>query len=110
MTIRCLPHLLGPAKGRPLGLPGTSLRSLIKDGAFAVGTAAMSDLARLRLWKDPPIRDGLSWYLAVADDLGPAKFRIVATVPTQLDLAGAGEKSLWVSGCTTSNLGPAGVR
>jgi hypothetical protein len=23
----------------------------------------MSDLARLRIWDDPAIRDGLSWYL-----------------------------------------------
>jgi hypothetical protein len=25
----------------------------------------MSDLARLGIWDDPAIRDGLSWYLAV---------------------------------------------
>jgi hypothetical protein len=48
------------------GLPG-SLRSLIKHGALAAGAAAMSNLARLRIWDDPAIRDGLSWYLAVAE-------------------------------------------
>src|SRR5690349_8257553 len=46
----------------------------------------MSDLARFRIWDDPAIRDGLSWYLAVADNRRPAKFRIAATLPIQLDL------------------------
>jgi hypothetical protein len=36
----------------------------------------MSDLARLRIWDDPAICDGLSWYLAVAENKRPAKFRI----------------------------------
>ena len=45
----------------------------------------MSDLARLRIWDDPAIRDGLSWYLAVAENRRPAKFRIAATLATQLD-------------------------
>jgi hypothetical protein len=55
----------------------------------------MSDLARLRIWDDPAIRDGLSWYLAVAENRRPAKFRIAATVPTQLDPATSSEEALW---------------
>ena len=45
----------------------------------------MSDLARLKIWDDPAIRDSLSWYLAVAENRRPAKFRIAATLPIQLD-------------------------
>ena len=41
----------------------------------------MSDLAQLKIWDDPAIRDGLSWYLAVAENRRPAKFRIAATLP-----------------------------
>jgi putative pyruvate formate lyase activating enzyme len=55
----------------------------------------MSDLARLRIWDDPAIRDGLSWYLAVAENKRPAKFRIAATLPTQLDPATSSEEALW---------------
>jgi putative pyruvate formate lyase activating enzyme len=55
----------------------------------------MSDLARLGIWDDPAIRDGLSWYLAVAENKRPAKFRIAATLPTQLDPATSGEEALW---------------
>jgi putative pyruvate formate lyase activating enzyme len=46
----------------------------------------MSDLARLRIWDDPAIRGALSWYLDVAANRRPTKFRVVATVATQLDL------------------------
>jgi len=56
----------------------------------------MSDLARLRIWDDPAIGDSLSWYLAVAENRRPAKFRIAATLPTQLDPATSGEEALWV--------------
>jgi putative pyruvate formate lyase activating enzyme len=55
----------------------------------------MSDFARLKIWDDPAIRDGLSWYLAVAENKRPAKFRIAATLPTQLDPAASGEEALW---------------
>src|SRR5215813_7496615 len=55
----------------------------------------MSDLARLRIWDDPAILDGLSWYLAVAENKRPAKFRIAAALPTQLDPATSGEEALW---------------
>jgi hypothetical protein len=41
----------------------------------------MSDLSRLRIWREPAIRGALSWYLDVAENRRPAKFRIAATVP-----------------------------
>ena len=55
----------------------------------------MSDLALLKIWDDPAIRDGLSWYLAVAENKRPAKFCIAATLPTQLDPATSSEDALW---------------
>lgn len=54
----------------------------------------MGDLARLRIWDDPAIRDSLSWYVAVAENRRPAKFRIAATLATKLDPATAGEDAL----------------
>ena len=45
----------------------------------------MSDLAHLKIWDDPAIRDSLSWYLDVAENRRPAKFRIAATLATQVD-------------------------
>ena len=55
----------------------------------------MSDLARLRIWNDPAIHDALSWYLDVAENRRPAKFRIAATVATGLDPASDSEDALW---------------
>ena len=55
----------------------------------------MSDLARLRIWGDPAIRGALSWYLDVAENRRPAKFRIAATVATPLDLEAESEDALW---------------
>jgi putative pyruvate formate lyase activating enzyme len=55
----------------------------------------MSDLARLSIWDDPAIRDALSWYLDVAENRHPAKFRIAATVATGLDPAVSAENALW---------------
>jgi putative pyruvate formate lyase activating enzyme len=55
----------------------------------------MSDLASLQIWDDPAIRGALSWYLAVAENRRPAKFRIAATVATQLDVAASSEDALW---------------
>jgi hypothetical protein len=49
----------------------------------------MSDLAHLKIWDDPAIRDSLSWYLDVAENRRPAKFRIAATLATQIDPAAA---------------------
>jgi putative pyruvate formate lyase activating enzyme len=45
----------------------------------------MSDLAKLRIWDDPAIHAALAWYLNVAENRRPAKFRIAATVATGLD-------------------------
>jgi putative pyruvate formate lyase activating enzyme len=55
----------------------------------------MSDLARLSIWDDPVIRRALAWYLDVAENRRPAKFRIAATVTTELDPAASGEDALW---------------
>jgi putative pyruvate formate lyase activating enzyme len=55
----------------------------------------MSELSSLPVWRDPAIRDALSWYLAVAENRRPAKFRIAATVATALDPAVASEEALW---------------
>jgi hypothetical protein len=44
----------------------------------------VSGLARHGIWNDLAVRDALSWYLAVAENWRPAKFRIVATVVAQL--------------------------
>src|SRR5438105_7890902 len=56
----------------------------------------MSDLAKLRIWDDPTIRGALSWYLDVAENRRPAKFRIAATIATQLDPSASSEDALWV--------------
>src|SRR5262249_60472074 len=56
----------------------------------------MSDLDRLRIWEDSAIRGALSWYLDVAENRRPAKFRIAATVATRLDPATSSEDALWV--------------
>jgi putative pyruvate formate lyase activating enzyme len=55
----------------------------------------MSDLAHLKIWDDPAIRDSLSWYLDVAENRRPAKFRIAATLASQVDPAAASEDALW---------------
>jgi putative pyruvate formate lyase activating enzyme len=55
----------------------------------------MSDLTKLRIWDDPAIGNALSWYLEVAENRRPAKFRIAATVATGLDPATESEDVLW---------------
>jgi putative pyruvate formate lyase activating enzyme len=55
----------------------------------------MSDLAKLKIWDDPVIRGALSWYIDVAENRRPAKFRIAATVGTPLDLPTSSEDALW---------------
>jgi len=55
----------------------------------------VSDLTRLKIWDDPAIRGALSWYLDVAENRRPAKFRIAATVGTQGDPAASSEDALW---------------
>jgi uncharacterized Fe-S radical SAM superfamily protein PflX len=42
--------------------------------------ATISDLAELGIWSDPAIRGALSWYLDVAENRRPAKFRIAGTI------------------------------
>ena len=55
----------------------------------------MTDLAHLKIWDDPAICDSLSWYLDVAENRRPAKFRIAATLATQIDPAVVDENALW---------------
>src|SRR5215831_11699031 len=55
----------------------------------------MSDLAHLKIWDDPAIRDSLSWYLDVAEDRRPAKFRMASTLATQIDPVASTENTLW---------------
>ncbi len=56
----------------------------------------MGDLAKLKIWDDPAIGGALSWYLDVAENRRPAKFRIAATVATQLDPRACSEDALWI--------------
>jgi putative pyruvate formate lyase activating enzyme len=55
----------------------------------------MKALGQLWVWDDPAIKNRLSWYLAVAENRKPAKFRIARTVPAALSLADASEDALW---------------
>jgi putative pyruvate formate lyase activating enzyme len=55
----------------------------------------MSDLTKLRIWDDPAIHNALSWYLDVAENRHPAKFRIAATVAAGLDPASESEDAPW---------------
>ena len=55
----------------------------------------MGQLERLSVWDDQGIRDALAWYLEVAENRRPAKFRIAATVPCALDPAESAEADLW---------------
>ncbi|BCH23337.1 radical SAM protein [Mesorhizobium sp. L-8-3] len=55
----------------------------------------MSGLAQLGIWNDPALHDALSWYLAVAENRRPAKFRIAATVAAEMDPPTCGEDALW---------------
>jgi len=47
------------------------------------------------MWIDPEVRDALAWYLDVAENRRPAKFRIASTVPTNVDPASVDEAALW---------------
>jgi putative pyruvate formate lyase activating enzyme len=55
----------------------------------------MSDLAKLTIWDDPAVRSALSWYLDVAENQRPAKFRLASTIATPLELATSSEEALW---------------
>jgi putative pyruvate formate lyase activating enzyme len=52
-------------------------------------------LTRLKIWDDPAIRGALSWYLDVAENRRPAKFRIAATLGTLVDPTASSEDALW---------------
>ncbi|MGI9403826.1 MAG: radical SAM protein [Hyphomicrobium sp.] len=56
----------------------------------------MSQLEHLSIWDDLGIRNALAWYLEVAENRRPAKFRIAATIATELDLTASGEAELWI--------------
>lgn len=59
------------------------------------GLATMDhDFDRLWVWQKPRIAQALAWYRAVATDRMPAKFRIAATVPSDLDPWSAAEPEL----------------
>ena len=65
--------------------PRQTLREQISC-AVAAGTLrayspTMSELGTLRVWNDPAILAALSWYLDVAANRRPAKFRIAACSP-----------------------------
>ena len=49
----------------------------------------------LRVWQDPAMARALGWYLDVARNRMPAKFRIARTVPVGVSLSEASEDALW---------------
>jgi hypothetical protein len=51
-------------------------------------------LVHLKILDDPAIPDALSWYLDVVENRRPAKFRIAATVVTQIDPVASNEETL----------------
>lgn len=55
----------------------------------------MHPFDELWVWDDPGLADGLAWYRDVACNWKPAKFRIAATIPLDLDPATADEPALW---------------
>ncbi len=55
----------------------------------------MSKLEHLSIFNDTALSDALDWYVEVAENRQPAKFRIAATVGTDLDLAASDEDALW---------------
>src|SRR5215475_15302007 len=65
------------------------------QGSACPTGGSMSGLAELGIWNDRAARDALSWYLAVAENRRPAKFRIAATIATELDLSTSREDALW---------------
>ena len=59
----------------------------------------MNSLADLWIWDDPQLTDRLRWYVYVADNRRPGKFRIAATIPVAEPegwLETAPEETLWV--------------
>lgn len=49
----------------------------------------------LWVWRDPALRTPLRWYVDVAENRKPAKFRIAATIPVDVPLADTAEDDLW---------------
>lgn len=47
------------------------------------------------IWREPAVRERLSWYYAVMRDLAPAKFHIAARVETSEDFAALDDEKLW---------------
>lgn len=54
----------------------------------------MSDLSNLRIWREHDLKGLMPWYLAVADNRAPAKFRIARRIPVAVALD-APEEELW---------------
>jgi putative pyruvate formate lyase activating enzyme len=55
----------------------------------------MGGFAELQVWREPATACALSWYLEVAENRMPAKFRIAATIPIAVSLDDASEEALW---------------
>jgi len=55
----------------------------------------MGDLAVLQVWREPATAKVLAWYLDVAENRKPAKFRIAATIPVAVSPEDASEETLW---------------
>lgn len=49
----------------------------------------------LMVWRNPAVRDRLSWYHAVMTNSKPAKFLICKKIPNSVNLGEASEKELW---------------
>ncbi len=69
-------------------IPG---RSMIEEP----GRHAMKTFDQLPVWKDPAIANALGWYLEVANNQKPAKFRIARAIPAAASLEDASEDALW---------------
>ncbi len=55
----------------------------------------MNTFEQLWVWHDPAIAKSLGWYLDVATNRKPAKFRIARTIPAAISLQHASEDALW---------------
>ncbi len=55
----------------------------------------MGSFTALEIWSSPAIRDHLSWYYEVSNNLKPAKYLICRRVPVNGDIRSAGEDELW---------------
>ncbi len=55
----------------------------------------MSSFGELWIWDDPALSDFLAWYVAVADNRRPAKFRIAAAIAAAVDLDAGETDGLW---------------